>query len=255
MPVDMGLAPELRTRSGNPACRAHFEKDCHHPASNGRLKTIRPFDRGEDAMGSTVISLTHTLKAKTPKVEFQVTAAIAAVLCAALTANIWLPPQAASAPAPLVIDREAAAELLEATFTDEGFRLRPTYPVEFAAVYGLAADKPYTALAAAEWSTAAQSAPKTDQAAPPLKAQKKTTLVAQACAGECAASAAHAAVLPPPRPSALAPVQVAETAPVVEDKRVRLLGVSLPGFVPSGDKIAKTVVSWGGSIAGVIPGL
>jgi len=205
-------------------------------------------------MGSTVISLTHTLKAKAPKLEFQVTAAIAVVLCAALAANAWLPQQAAPAPAPLVIDREAAADLLEATFTDEGFRLRPTYPVEFAAVYGLAADKPYTALAAAEWSTAAQSAPKTDQAAP-LKAQKKTTLVAQACAGECAASAAHAAVLPPPRPSALAPVQVAETAPVVEDKRVRLLGVSLPGFVPSGDKIAKTVVSWGGSIAGVIPGL
>jgi hypothetical protein len=250
----MALAPELRMLERQPACGPHLEKDCHLLASNERLKTIRPFDRGEDPMGSTVISLTHTLKAKAPKVEFQVTAAIAVVLCAALAANAWLPQQAAPAPAPLVIDREAAAGLLEATFTDEGFRLRPTYPVEFAAVYGLAPDQPYTALAAAEWSTPAQSAPKTDQAAP-LKAQKKTTLVAQACAGECAASAAHAAVLPPPRPSALAPVQVAETAPVVEDKRVRLLGVSLPGFVPSGDKIAKTVVSWGGSIAGVIPGL
>ena len=205
-------------------------------------------------MRSTVISFIHTLRAQAPRLEFQVTAAIAVVLCAALTANAWLPQQAASAPAPLVVDREVAADLLEATFTDEGFRLRPTYPVEFAAVYGLAADKPYTALAAAEWSTPAQSAPRPDQAAP-LKAQKKTTLVAQACAGECAASAAHAAVLPPPRPAALAPVQVAETAPAVEDKRVRLLGVSLPGFVPSGDKIAKTVVSWGGSIAGVIPGL
>ena len=203
-------------------------------------------------MRSTVISFIHTLRAQAPRLEFQVTAAIAVVLCAALAGNAWLPQQPAPAPAPLVINPELAADLLEATFTDEGFRLRPTYPVEFAAVYGLAPDKPYTALAAAEWSTPAQSAPKTDQAAP-LKAQKKTTLVAQACAGECAA--AQTAVLPPPRPAALAPVQVAETAPAVEDKRVRLLGVSLPGFVPSGDKIAKTVVSWGGSIAGVIPGL
>src|ERR671920_1974420 len=76
--------------SGNPASCPPFGKARHLLASNGRLKTIQPFDRGEDAMRSTVISLTHTLKVKAPKLEFQVTAAIAVVLCAALTANVWL---------------------------------------------------------------------------------------------------------------------------------------------------------------------
>jgi hypothetical protein len=53
---------------------------------------------------------------------------------------------------------------------------------------------------------------------------------------------------------------VAEARPAAaetsgDDKPVRLLGVSLPGFVPSGQTIARTVVSWSDTIVGVIPGL
>jgi hypothetical protein len=77
------------------------------------------------------------------------------------------------------------------------------------------------------------------------------------------ATAKVAAVLPPPRPAAPANTVTAEAplpAPAklsasVDDERVRLLGVRLPGFVPSGDKIARTVVSWGDSIVNAIPGI
>jgi hypothetical protein len=65
------------------------------------------------------------------------------------------------------------------------------------------------------------------------------------------------AVLPPPRPASLkevAEVQAAAAISTTDENPVRLLGMSLPGFVRSGETITKTVVSWGGSIMGVIPG-
>jgi hypothetical protein len=88
------------------------------------------------------------------------------------------------------------------------------------------------------------------------KAAKKATLVAQTCPADCGHQ--RVAVLPPPRPATL--TRVAEAGPAAEtssgdDKPVRLLGMSLPGFVPSGHTIAKTVVSWSDTIVGVIPGL
>ena len=67
-----------------------------------------------------------------------------------------------------------------------------------------------------------------------------------------------AAVLPPPRPASLAiptpdpPLAIVAAAP---EERVRLLGMRLPGFVPSGEKVVKTVVSWGGAVSGLIDGV
>jgi hypothetical protein len=161
-------------------------------------------------------------------------------------------------------DTRTGAELLRGHFTTDGFRARPAYPVEFAAVYGLAPGKPYMTLAAVEWSEPqAASAPGRAELAETKaeinKPETKKTLVAQRSRG----ATKVAAVLPPPRPAALATIVTAEAqppapaklSPSLGDERVRLLGVRLPGFVPSGEKIARTVVSWGDSIVSAIPGI
>jgi hypothetical protein len=187
------------------------------------------------------------------KLEYQVSALIAAVACTAFVGNGYLVERSELPTQPIpVLNAKVAASLIEVSFSDQGLRSLAASPVEFAAVYGLA-NKPYTALAAAEWSAPTPMARKPDEA-PAAKPPRKPILVAQACSGECGTAATAAMVTPPPRPADLAPTVTAQAAPS-EEKRVRLLGLSLPGFVPTGEKIAKTVVSWGGSIAGVIPRL
>ena len=200
-----------------------------------------------------------------PKLAFQVVASIAATVCGAFVTGYYKPePRPSAVPqAEIALDAKAARHLLAATFTQDGFRLRPAYPVEFAAVYGIGTDKPYTALAAGEWSTPIIVRQSTDERSDdrahepmptPAKSDKKPTLMAQTCSSDCGHP--RVAVLPPPRPATL--TQVAEARPEAEpssDKPVRLLGVSLPGFVPSGQTIARTVVSWSDTIVGVIPGL
>jgi hypothetical protein len=195
------------------------------------------------------------LLGSSPKLEYQVTALIAGVACAAFIGRGYPEPALSPLQPIAVLDSKAGADLFEANFSDEGFRSRPASPAEFAAVYGVAADRPYTALTAAEWSAPTQMARKADEA-PAAKLHRKPTLVAQACSGECGlgpASITAAIVTPPPRPADL--TIMAQASAPSEEKRVRLLGMSLPGFIPTSEKIAKTVVSWGGSIAGVIPGL
>jgi hypothetical protein len=174
-----------------------------------------------------------------PRLEYKVAALIAAIALAGVVTKTCLEPaDAATQPA----SEAKMEERLSAIGPDDGLRSRPVSTLEFAAVYGLGPDKAYTTLAAAEWSTPAPTAAAGEQA-PAAKPQRKATQVAQA-----------AIAVPPRRPTDLI---VTAQAPGREENKggVRLLGVSLPGFVPSGERIAKTVVSWGGSIAGVIPGL
>jgi hypothetical protein len=201
-----------------------------------------------------------------PKLAFQVMASIAATVCGAFVTGYYKPESrpVAGPQAEITLDAKAASHLLAATFTQDGFRLRPAYPVEFAAVYGIGTDKPYTALAAGEWSTPIIVTQSTDErsgdraheAAPtPAKSDKKPTLMAQTCSTDCGHP--RVAVLPPPRPATL--TQAADAPATAEtsgdNKPVRLLGMSLPGFVPSGQTIARTVVSLSDTIVGVIPGL
>jgi hypothetical protein len=194
---------------------------------------------------------TSNAAAAAPKLEYQVAAAIAAVTFAALVCKAPLEPAEAPAAPLLLADSKTPEKLPAADNADGSFRPRAASAVEFAAVYGLAADKPYTILAAAEWSGRKAAVRTVDD--PAAKPHRKATVVAQLCAGECASPSASTAttLVPPPRPAGL----TAQSNATSEDGRVRLLGLALPGFVPSGERIAKTVVSWGGSIAGVIPGL
>src|SRR5688500_17054992 len=112
-------------------------------------------------------------------------AIIAVAGMAALCALPGLNPTATPA-APFVADPETrpGAELLRGHFTTDGFRARPAYPVEFAAVYGLAPGKPYMTLAAVDWSEPqAASAPARAELAETKaeinKPETKKTLVAQ----------------------------------------------------------------------------
>jgi hypothetical protein len=192
---------------------------------------------------------TSNAAAAAPKLEYQVAAAIAAVTFAAIMYKAPLEP--AQSPAASVQVEAKAAEKLPVENAEERFRPRAASVLEFAAVYGLATDKPYTALAGAEWSSRKAATRTVDEAV--AKPQRKATVVAQLCADGCGLPPASASVtlVPPPRPAGL----TAQATATSEDGRVRLLGLSLPGFVPSRETIAKTVVSWSGSIAGVIPGL
>ena len=185
-----------------------------------------------------------------PKLEYQVAAAIAAVTFAAFICRAPLEP-AQPPTAPIQVGSKAAEKLPAVENADEPFHPRAASVLEFAAVYGLATDKPYTALAGAEWSSRKGATRTIDEAV--AKPQRKATVVAQLCADRCGLPSASAAatLVPPPRPAGL----TAQATATSEDGRVRLLGMSLPGFVPSRETIAKTVVSWSGSIAGVIPGL
>ena len=165
-------------------------------------------------------------------------------------------------PEPAVVQEpnaQTGAELLRGHFTTDGFRARPAYPVEFAAVYGLAPGKPYVTLAATDWSEPQGGSAPAHAEATQAKPESKKTLMAQRPRGAMKV----AAVLPPPRPAAPANIVTAEAQPPAPAKlpaslgeeRVRLLGVRLPGFVPSGEKIARTVVSWSDSIVDAIPGI
>ena len=194
---------------------------------------------------------TSNAAAAAPKLEYQVAAAIAALTFAAITCNASLEPAQSPAASIQLAESKAAEKLPAVENADERFRPRAASVLEFAAVYGLATDKPYTALAAAEWSSRKAATRTIDEVV--AKPQRKATVVAQLCPDGCSLppASAAAALVPPPRPAGL----TAQAAAASEDGPVRLLGLSLPGFVPSRETIAKTVVSWSGSIAGVIPGL
>jgi hypothetical protein len=194
-----------------------------------------------------------------PKLAFQVTVSVVATFCAAFITNGYLqlkPHESPATPAPpMIADPKAAAELLKGNFTEEGVRLRPAHPLEFAAVYGLAPGQPYTPLKAADWSAAPQDIPV--PLTPETKAEE-TSGSARTCLVTCAGRLVAMAVLPPPRPASLTQVAEAQPAAAItsdQETPVRLLGMSLPGFVPSGETIARTVVSWGSTVVGVIPGL
>ena len=63
---------------------------------------------------------------------------------------------------------------------------------------------------------------------------------------------AAASMLPPPRPTMIEPdppvAVAAESAAAPESKPVHLLGMTLPGWVPTGESVANTVTALGGAV-------
>jgi hypothetical protein len=59
-------------------------------------------------------------------------------------------------------------------------------------------------------------------------------------------------MLPPARPATIetsAPIAVvAESAAAPDSRPVRLLGVTLPGWIPTGASVARTVADLGGAV-------
>lgn len=209
-------------------------------------------------MDNLIVRFMRKLAETAPKLAFQVTASVAATLAAAFLSNVLLGNGGRQplAPAQEVRMADAGIDLLKANFTEGGIRIRTSYPTEFAAFYGPSPDKPHmwpTGVAWSEPAHAAEAAP-----TPDAPAEKKPPAPTRQCASECGRKAV-AAVLPPPRPVAVAVVVEANPAAAspaaAEPKRLRLLGLPLPGFVPSGEAIVSTVVSLGDTVTGIIPGL
>lgn len=214
-------------------------------------------------MGESLQWLIRKAVETTPKLAYQVVASVIATLCAAFISNAHLASEAqktAAAPTPTmaVIDAGTGASLLRANLAEDGYRLRPASVMEFASIYGLTSAKAYVPLAAAEWSTSPTAGEPADAKAAEEKPEKKTTMMAQTCTGECnRKQAASTTLLPPPRPTSLKSVVVAEAAlgqneaETPGDRPVQLLGLSLPGFVPSGRQVVSTVASLGDSVVGL----
>ena len=188
-----------------------------------------------------------------PKLAFQVTASVAATLCAAFLSNALLSTDSRqpAAHGQDVLVADSGADLLKASFTEGGIRIRSSYPTEFGEVFGPAPAKLATGVAWSDPARVPDAAP-----TPDAHAEKKPPAPARACAGECGRKAV-AAVLPPPRPvvTEVAQANPAASPAPAEPKRLRLLGVPLPGFVPSGEAIVSTVVSLGDTVTGIIPRL
>lgn len=243
--------------------------------------------------GETFARITRKTAELVRTVASQVVVSVVATACVAGLSSAYLkagPPAPSAAAlasaAPLTsgatgpagflagVDAPSGALLIGSAFTPNGFRVRPTFPGEFASVFGPSPTQPFVTLASAEWpavpapqaAPASQVAPTSQvpQAASAPATPKARRTLAQACVGDCAPAATGAAphVRPPARPAALSPA-AADTSPqpesAREDEGTRLLGMPLPGFVATGEKMVRTAVgtavgtavSWGGSLTGL----
>jgi hypothetical protein len=191
----------------------------------------------------------------------------AALFCGAVIAQAYLEREAGdAAPQPaqhaMTLDADAVVGVLNAAFTADGVRNKPRYPMEFETVLGPTTLTSLDRFASAAWP---DHNPTQLAAAPTPPAQPMRRLAAiQQVAGSVRMRVAVAdpAMLPPARPTYLMPPSavLAQGAPAdrsppapADDRRVRLLGLTLPGFVPSGTAIVKTVVSWGGTVSDLVP--
>ncbi|MCB8822632.1 hypothetical protein [Microvirga rosea] len=180
------------------------------------------------------------------KIVLQVVVSVAATVCVAAISNAYLKQDAASTGAgPTATESlapQAAASLLNANFTADSFRPQVASPAEFAAVFGLTAS---AALSGQEWPVAEARADE--------NSGSKIRLAALAgCADECGKFSPHA-VLPPVRPVIETSIQAAQASQeTAEERRLHLLGIPLPHFVPSGDRIVTAVASLGGSLTDLV---
>ena len=219
-------------------------------------------------MRQTVQRTLRKLVAAAPSLAGQVSVSVAATVCAALITDVALKPAAAPAPAAVTFPGEAAipgfgppafdarrgADLIQASFTVDGLRLRPTHPPEFGAVFGPMASTPVLAPAPSE--TEISSAPASNVAA---SASLKRAIVAEACSEACKAhrAAASRVVLPPTRPAIVAEAAPPEPAPAPQsvsdrDEARSLLGFKFPNYMPNTQVIARSVGSVGEAVAGLV---
>jgi hypothetical protein len=88
------------------------------------------------------------------------------------------------------------------------------------------------------------------------KAQPKIRTTLAACSSDCG-RVSTVQVLPPIRPAterAIEPVpQAVVFAPEEQpEQHLEILGISLPKFVPTGEKIVSTVSAWGSSLTDIV---
>lgn len=190
------------------------------------------------------------------KVVLQVVVSLAATLCVAAITNTYLTKDGSTPAASQEaqrLDSSFAASLMQANFTPDTFRAPVSSIVEFAAVFGPDDDGATIPPVGREWSVAeGQVQPKPEK----ITATKGKPLVAAACAGECGRSI-ESHVLPPVRPTlptsdGVAMQASAQVAEEGDGRRLSLLGLPLPKFIPSGETILTKVNSLGGTLTDLV---
>jgi hypothetical protein len=174
------------------------------------------------------------------KVAAQVIVSVTATLCVAMITNASLGKGTADeAPAPARVGTAAAAAAPPLSAPPDAFKSRVAAPAEFGAVFGFS--RASFASEGGEWSAQPAPAPVRSAAARPRVASPPASPEG-----------------PPPRPPSVAvasaplELQAAGAAPEDARKPVRLFGVALPAFVPSGKTIVNSVASLGDAVAGLV---
>ena len=195
----------------------------------------------------------------------QIGVSIAAALCVtAIGESVWRHDAPSERPVPAVtLDSAAVAGLLNATFTPDGIRARPRYPMEFEAVLGPTSTASFARYASAEWTAAGPQPAGGERGAAeaavaaPVRARIAVSRIRAPASPIPPARVASLDVPAATRPAATRPAATAGAATpgaaASETRRATILGVSLPGFVPTGDDIVRTVASVAGSVAGSLP--
>lgn len=219
-------------------------------------------------MRALLACVTRKAVETTRAVASQVVVSVTATACVALITHAYFKagPEPASPSTPRLVgtDPHSAANLLDAAFTANGFRVRSPHPSEFASVFGPSPERAFVSLTSTEWSLLRAEAVPAHQIAPAL-AESRTAVpkvrravtVARACPDDCPRPAAVAGQALPP--SRVAPgTEGAQARPRPDasetDDHGSLLGMPLPGVVAAGGKIVETVASWGGSLTGLAQG-
>jgi hypothetical protein len=206
--------------------------------------------------------------AGTQDIATQVVVSVLATVCITLATNAYFgtssTPSAPPSPDTASIAQESRPDPAGKLPAEGDSRPRPAQTTEIDPVFGPAVSKP--SLTFASTGTPAPKAQKPrEQVNKPAQAEapRKPNATAQTCSGECKSRTGPSAEGPAPAARPVAPVSAApaEAQPQVllppvpeEEERVRLLGIPLPGFVPSGEKIVKKIESLGSSISDLVDG-
>ncbi|WP_134498251.1 hypothetical protein [Microvirga pakistanensis] len=186
----------------------------------------------------------------------QVTVSVAATVCVASITGSFLktgaPTESPVHQQVSSLEPGAAVSLLNANFTEDGFRTRVASVEEFSMVFGPNEHDAFAPPVARDWSPDLRVADLEADVAPSAK-------VRQAGASTCSEACSRlpsSGILPPARPAAAGSMEVAQAAAASEGaiggSRLQLLGMSLPDVIPSPERLLTRVTSWGGAVADLV---
>ncbi|WP_210484600.1 hypothetical protein [Microvirga antarctica] len=196
-------------------------------------------------MRVVTVRVTRKVAEISEKILLQIVVSVAATVCVAMISNAYLksdaPPVQVSETAAFALDARSAAGLFDAHFQSDTFRVPVASPIEFGALFGPSIERAALPIVGEPWSVASHPP---EQAAERPALQKARTTIA-------------ATVLPPARPAFERPdpmtAQATVFAPEAEpERRLAILGIAMPRFVPTGEKIVSSVTALGASLTDLV---